>query len=153
MVSAVANSLDDLRALDGADLGPSRWLEITQARIDEFADATDDHQWIHVDVKRARGGPFGGTIAQGYLTLALLIPLWSEMVETPGIATKVNYGLNKVRLPAPVPAGSRVRLLGHVAAVEDVSPDCVQLTVDFTMECEGSSKPALVAQALYRFYA
>lgn len=150
---AVANSLDDLRALEGTDVGPSRWLEITQQRIDEFADATDDHQWIHVDAERAATGPFGRTIAQGYLTVALMIPLWSEIVETPGIETKVNYGLNRVRMPSPVPVGSRVRLLGHVAGVEDVSPGCVQLTVDFTMECDAADKPALVAQALYRFYA
>ncbi len=149
----VANGLDDLRALAGAELGPGRWLEITQERVDRFADATDDRQWIHVDVERARSGPFGRTIAHGYLTLALLIPLWSELLETPGIATKVNYGLNRVRLPAPVPVGSRIRLLARVISVEDVAPAGVQLTVDFTMECDASEKPALVAQALYRFYA
>ncbi len=121
--------------------------------MNTFADATDDHQWIHTDVERARSGPFGGTIAHGYLTLALVIPLWSELVDVPGVRMAVNYGLNRVRFPAPVPAGGRIRLSADVVSVEDVAPDGVQLVADFTVELEGSGKPAVVAQVVYRYYA
>ena len=144
--------LDDLRKLAGADLGTSDWLEITQERVDTFADATGDRQWIHVDVERAREGPFGGTIAHGYLTLALIIPLWTQLLPIDGIRMAVNYGLNRVRFPAPVPVGSQVRLHARVASADGVS-DGVQLTVEFTVELRGSDKPAVVAEALYRYYA
>ena len=104
------NGLAELGKLAGADLGASDWLEITQERVNTFADATDDHQWIHVRRgERAKDGPFGGTIAHGYLTLALFIPLFTELLDVEGVTTKVNYGLNKVRFPAPVPVGSRIR--------------------------------------------
>jgi acyl dehydratase len=148
----VAHGLDGLRKLAGTDLGPTEWLEITQDRVDRFADATGDHQWIHVDVERARSGPFGGTIAHGYLTLALLIPLWTQLLRIEGIGMAVNYGLNRVRFPAPVPVGSHVRLRAHVATVEEVR-DGVQLTVAFTVEVRGADKPAVVAEALYRYHA
>ncbi len=148
----VANGLDELRKLAGADLGASDWLEITQEQVNMFADATGDHQWIHVDVERARTGPFGGTIAHGYLTLALVIPLWTKILRIDGIGMAINYGLNRVRFPAPVPVGSHVRLHARVAAVEDMRLG-VQLTVDFTVEMRGSDKPAAVAEALYRYYA
>jgi len=115
-----------------------------------FADATGDHQWIHVDPERARSGPFGQTIAHGYLTLALLIPLWTEILVIENIRVAVNYGLNRVRFPAPVPVGSAVRLRARVDAVEEVR-DGVQLTVDFTVEVRGADKPAVVAQAVYRY--
>jgi acyl dehydratase len=151
-VPTVAHGLDGLRKLAGTDLGPSDWLEITQERVNAFADATGDHQWIHVDPERARGGPFGGTIAHGYLTLALIIPLWTQLLRIEDVAMAVNYGLNRVRFPAPVPVGSQIRLHARVAAVEEV-PDGVQLTVEFTMELRGSGKPAVVAEALYRYYA
>ena len=146
----IAHGLDGLRKLAGADLGASDWLTVTQDRVNTFADATDDHQWIHVDTERARTGPFGATIAHGYLTLSLMIPLWTQILQMEGVAVAVNYGLNRVRLPAPVPVGSQVRLHARVSAVEDVA-GAVQLTVDFTVEIQGGDKPALVAEALYRY--
>ncbi|MCX2948767.1 MaoC family dehydratase [Lentzea sp. NEAU-D7] len=142
----------ELRALAGQSLGHTDWLQIDQSRVDTFATATDDHQWIHVDPERAASGPFGGTIAHGYLTLALLIPLMSELLDVSGVRMSLNYGLDKVRFPAPVPVGAKIRLLGQVASVEDVPGDGVQLTVDFTVEIEGSAKPACVARAVYRHY-
>jgi acyl dehydratase len=148
----VAHGLDGIRKLAGADLGASEWLEITQDRVDTFADATGDHQWIHVDVARAQTGPFGGTIAHGYLTLALVIPLWTQVLRIEGIGLALNYGLNRLRFPAPVPVGSHVRLHARVVAVEEVR-DGVQLTVEFTVEVRDSDKPALVAEALYRYHA
>jgi acyl dehydratase len=151
-VPTVARGLDGLRKLAGTDFGPGDWLEITQERVNTFADATGDHQWIHVDPERARGGPFGGTIAHGYLTLALIIPLWTQLLRIEDVAMAVNYGLNRVRFPAPVPVGSQIRLHARVAAVEEV-PGGVQLTVELTMELRGSDKPAVVAEALYRYYA
>jgi acyl dehydratase len=141
-----------LAAQAGADLGRTGWMEITQDRVDRFADATDDHQWIHVDAERARGGPFGGTIAHGYLTLSLLIPLFSELLEVRGVSMGVNYGLNKVRFPAPVRVGAKIRLAGRLGEVTDV-PGGVQVVADFTVEVDGSDKPACVAQAVYRYYA
>ncbi|MFF5256077.1 MaoC family dehydratase [Streptomyces leeuwenhoekii] len=146
------NGLDELKKLAGSDLGTSEWIEVTQERIDTFADATGDHQWIHVDPERARSGPFGAPIAHGYLTLSLFIPLFTELLDVQGVTTKVNYGLNKVRFPAPVKVGSRIRLAGRLAAVEDVSAG-VQITVDGTIEIEGGAKPAAVLQSLSRFYA
>jgi len=151
-VTHVAHGLDELRALAGTDLGPSTWLEIDQDRVNAFADATGDHQWIHVDPERARTGPFGGTIAHGYLSLALVIPLWTGLLEIEGIGVAINYGLNRLRFPAPVPVGSAIRLHARVASAEDVR-DGVQLTVEFTVEIRGAEKPALVAEAIYRYYA
>ncbi|MFJ8965928.1 MaoC family dehydratase [Lentzea sp. NPDC102401] len=143
----------ELKALAGTSLGHTDWLQIDQGRVDTFAAATDDHQWIHVDPERAASGPFGGTIAHGYLTLALLIPLMTELLDVSGVRMSLNYGLEKVRFPAPVPVGAKIRLLGRVESVEDVPGDGVQLTVDFTVEIEGSAKPACVARAVYRHYA
>ena len=148
---ALVQGLDGLRTLVGADLGHSDWLEINQDRVDTFAGATGDHQWIHVDVARAATGPFSGTIAHGYLTLALVIPLWTKLLHIEDIGMAVNYGLNRVRFPAPVPVGAEVRLRARVVAVDEVR-DGVQLTVEFTMEVRGSDKPALVAEALYRYH-
>jgi len=142
----------DLLELEvGTDLGESSWVEITQSDIDTFAEATRDHQWIHVDPERAADGPFGSTIAHGYLTLALVIPLWSELLQVEKVGMAVNYGLNRLRLPAPVPVGSRIRLAGKLAAASEV-PGGVQVVADLTMEVDGSDKPALVAEAVYRFY-
>jgi acyl dehydratase len=150
----IVNGLDGLRQLAGVDLGASPWLEITQDRVNTFAAATDDHQWIHVDVERAKAGPFGGTIAHGYLTLALVIPLWTELLGVEGIGMAINYGLNRVRFPAPVPVGSKIRLAARVASVESVaSGEAVQLTAVFTVELAGSEKPAAVAEAVYRYFA
>ena len=152
-MTVTANGLDELKALAGADLGHTGWLEITQDRVNAFADATDDHQWIHVDREKAAGGPFGGTVAHGYLTLSLVIPLFSELAEVKGVSMEINYGLNKVRFPAPVPVGSKIRLAAQLGAVEDAGVNAVQVAVDLTIEVEGSEKPACVAQALYRYYA
>ncbi|AXE81788.1 MaoC family dehydratase [Streptomyces atratus] len=146
------NGIDEIKAQAGADLGHSSWLEILQPRVDTFADATGDHQWIHTDVQRAKAGPFGGTIAHGYLTLSLLIPLWSELLRVEGVSMAVNYGLNKVRFPSPVRVGAKVRAHGRVVSVEEVQGG-VEVVVDLTVEIDGSAKPACVAQAAYRFYA
>ena len=149
--TVTVNGLDELRKLSGSDLGTSSWIEVTQERVNTFADATGDHQWIHVDVDRAKAGPFGAPIAHGYLTLSLFIPLFTELLDVAGVSTKVNYGLNKVRFPAPVPVGSRIRLTARLASVEDVAGG-VQVTVDGTIEIEGAAKPAAVLQSVSRFY-
>ncbi|MCX4642400.1 MULTISPECIES: MaoC family dehydratase [unclassified Streptomyces] len=146
------NGLAELKKLAGSDLGTSEWIDVTQERIGTFADATGDHQWIHTDPERAKEGPFGAPIAHGYLTLSLFIPMFTELLDVEGVTTKVNYGLNKVRFPAPVPAGSRIRLAARLAGVEDV-PGGVQITVDGTVEIEGAAKPACVLQSVSRFYA
>jgi acyl dehydratase len=151
-MSITVNGLDELKKLAGSDLGASEWIEVTQERIDTFADATGDHQWIHVDPERAKDGPFGAPIAHGYLTLSLFIPLFTELLEVEGVSTKVNYGLNKVRFPSPVKAGSRIRLVAKLASVEEV-PGGVQIAVDGTIEIDGGGKPAAVLQSLSRFYA
>ncbi|WP_225630432.1 MaoC family dehydratase [Streptomyces solaniscabiei] len=148
-----AHGIDGLKALGGTDLGRTEWREITQDRVNTFADATDDHQWIHTDPERAKDGPFGGPIAHGYLTLSLIIPLFGELLDITGISMSVNYGLDKVRFPSPVPVGAKIRLHGAVGAVEEVKGNGVQMPLTFTVEVEGSDKPACVAQAVYRHYA
>jgi acyl dehydratase len=152
-MTTTANGLGELLTMAGTDLGHSNWLQVEQDRVDTFATATDDHQWIHVDPARAADGPYGGTIAHGYLTLALLIPLFTELLAIGGIGMSVNYGLNKVRFPSPVPVGSKIRLGGVVESVKPVKGDGVEMVVDFTVEIDGSAKPACVAQAVYRHYA
>ncbi|MFJ9723679.1 MaoC family dehydratase [Streptomyces sp. NPDC101209] len=151
-MSVTVDGVEELKKLAGSDLGTSEWIEVTQERIDTFADATGDHQWIHVDPERAAEGPFGAPIAHGYLTLSLFIPLFTELLDVQGVTTKVNYGLNKVRFPAPVKVGSRIRLAARLAEVAEV-PGGVQITVDGTIEIEGGAKPAAVLQSLSRFYA
>jgi acyl dehydratase len=146
------DGLDEIKALAGRDLGHSSWLEITQDRVDTFADAADDHQWIHVDAERAAAGPFGGTIAHGYLTLALVIPLFNELLEIRGTSMSVNYGLEKVRFPSPVRVGSKIRLAATVVEVTEVAGDGVQMLCDFTVEIDGVAKPACVARTVYRHY-
>jgi acyl dehydratase len=146
----VIDTLDGLTGLIGQRLEPSSWVEVDQQRIDAFADATGDHQWVHTDPARAKDGPFGGTIAHGYLTLSLLIPMWTEILDVREVTTKVNYGLNKVRFPAPVPAGSKLRATATLAAVDPV-PGGAQLTADIAIEVEGTPKPACVAQLLVQF--
>ncbi|MER7111050.1 MaoC family dehydratase [Streptomyces sp. NPDC000229] len=148
-----AHGLDELASLSGTDLGRTAWREITQDRVNTFADATDDHQWIHTDPEKAKEGPFGAPIAHGYLTLSLIIPLFNELLEITGISMSVNYGLDKVRFPSPVPVGSKVRLHAAVGPVEEVKGNGVQMPLTFTVEVEGSEKPACVAQAVYRHYA
>ncbi len=135
----------------GKPLGVSPWHQITQAQVDLFAEATGDHQWIHVDPERARVGPFGGTIAHGYLTLSLLPMLLQGMVRVPGVALTVNYGLNRVRFVSPVPVGSRVRATAVAQALTDVEGG-VQLVLEVTVEIEGREKPACVAETVTRLY-
>jgi acyl dehydratase len=149
-MSITVNGIDELRELAGSDLGASEWIEVTQERVNTFADATGDHQWIHVDPRKAAEGPFGAPIAQGYLTLSLFIPLFTELLEVEGVSTKVNYGLNKVRFLSPVKVGSKIRLVARLASVEDV-PGGVHITVDGTIEIDGGAKAA-VLQSLSRFY-
>ena len=145
------NGLEELKTLVGQDLGHSSWLEVTQERVNTFADATGDHQWIHVDVERAKAGPFGGPIAHGYLTLSLVIPLFGEILKVEGVKMGVNYGLEKVRFPHPVPVGSKIRLNAKGVSVEDVAGG-TQSTFDFTVEIDGVAKPACVARTVYRQY-
>jgi acyl dehydratase len=152
-MTTIMNGLDELKAQAGADLGRTGWLEITQERVNTFADATGDHQWIHVDPERAAAGPFGAPIAHGYLTLSMVIPLFGELLEVRGISMGINYGLNKARFPTPVPVGARIRLAAALGAVEDAGVNAVQVVADFTIEVEGAAKPACVAQAIYRYYA
>lgn len=145
----VFRSAEELTAATGEALGTSEWLEITQERVNQFADATSDHQWIHVDVERAEQGPFGGPVAHGYLTLSLLPKLNAETYRLEGVRMGINYGLNKVRFPSPVLVGSRVRASTRLDDVTDVSQG-VQLTIAATIEIEGSDKPACVAESLSR---
>jgi acyl dehydratase len=152
MTTTIKNP-DELLGYIGQDLGTSSWLEVPQGDINLFAQATHDDQWIHTDVERAKSGPFGGPIAHGYLTLSLLIPLWSQILVIADLGMAVNYGLNKVRFPAPVPAGSRVRLTASLAAAEAIKGGGVQATVDAVMELEGTDKPVCVAQMVHRYYA
>jgi len=147
------NGLDELKGLVGKDLGNSSWLEVTQERVNTFADATDDHQWIHVDEQKAKDGPFNGTIAHGFLTLSLLPELLSQVYRIDGVKMGVNYGLNKVRFTAPVPVGSKVRGVVDIADVADAKGGAVQVTTRVTVEIEGSERPALVAEWITRQYA
>jgi acyl dehydratase len=140
----------DLLDAIGTDLGTTGWLAIDQARIDQFAEATGDHQWIHVDPERAAAGPFGTTIAHGYLTLALTNQFLPELLSVEQISMGVNYGVNKVRFPAAVPSGGRVRGHAVLTAAEPI-PGGVQALVTITVELEGSAKPACVVESISRF--
>jgi acyl dehydratase len=144
--------VDRLSSMQGEEIGVTDWMEITQERVDTFADATDDHQWIHVDPVRAGNGPFGGTIAHGFLTLALSVPLAGQVELDVGEPTMaINYGLEKVRFPAPAPVGSRIRARVKLLAVSEV-PGGIQVKRQVTMEVEGSDKPAMVAETVSRYY-
>ncbi|MFD6065162.1 p-hydroxycinnamoyl-CoA hydratase [Rhodococcus wratislaviensis] len=146
-------TLADLAALEGRPLGTSSWIDIPQQRINTFADATDDHQWIQVDPERATAeSPFGGPIAHGYLTLSLIIPMWDEVLTVDSVTMAVNYGLNKVRFTNPVPAEGRVRLNATLQSVEELPKRGVQVTVAGQIELEGSERPAVVVEAVYRFF-
>ena len=150
MAQTVFEGLDEVRAAVGRELGTSDWLEITQERVNQFADATGDHQWIHVDPVRAAAGPFGGPIAHGYLTLSLSNALLPDIVEVQGISMGVNYGVGKVRFPAPVPVGSRIRASAVLEGVEEVAGG-VQTTMLITVEIEGGTKPACVIESISRY--
>jgi acyl dehydratase len=153
MSSKTTTTLAELPSLKGQQIGVSEWFEVTQDRVNTFADATDDHQWIHVDVERATAeSPFGGPIGHGFLTLSLFVPMWSQVMAVTDITMGVNYGLNKVRFPAPVPVGSRVRLIATLLDVEEVKGG-LQLTVSGVIEREGSDKPVCVLESLTRLYA
>jgi len=143
--------LDDLRAATGAELGVTDWHEVTQAEVDAFADATGDHQWIHVDPVRAAQSPLGGTIAHGLYTLSLGPAMTAGLLSFEGFAFALNYGYNRVRFPAPVPVGARVRVRVTLAAVEDI-PGGAQITIVQTFECEGADKPVCVAESLAQVY-
>ena len=143
--------LEALKAAEGESLGTSDWHEITQKDVDAFADVTGDHQWIHVDVDRAKETPFAGTIAHGFLTLSLLPYLNNQIFKLEGFAFALNYGLNKVRFPAPVPVGSKVRSSPKIASVSDVSGGA-QIVFETTFEVEGGAKPVCVAESVVRVY-
>lgn len=148
----VFNELAELTAAVGTDLGPTDWLVIDQARIDQFAQATNDHQWIHVDPQRAADGPYGGTIAHGLLTLSLLPHFMHQLYRVDNVAMAINYGFNKVRFITPVPVGSRLRALSKLITVTEVSGG-VQATLTTTIEVEGSDKPAAVVESIVRYVA
>ncbi|GAA0523305.1 putative enoyl-CoA hydratase 1 [Saccharopolyspora subtropica] len=145
----VFTSKEDVIAAKGEQLGTSEWLTITQEQVNQFAEATLDHQWIHIDVERAKQGPFGGPIAHGFLTLSLLPKLNSQTYRFEGVKMGINYGLNRVRFPSPVLVGSRVRATTELADVAEVEGG-LQLTIKSTIEIEGAPKPACVAESLSR---
>jgi acyl dehydratase len=144
--------LAGLRELVGTHLGNSDWLEITQERVNTFADATGDHQWIHVDPERAKDGPFGGTIAHGYLTLSLGPVLFPSIATVSGIKMGVNYGAGKVRFLSPVKVGANLRLSAELTSLEELPGNGAQVYMTFTFEIEGSEKPAAVAEIIFRYY-
>jgi acyl dehydratase len=153
MTQTVFESLDEMRAAVGTTLGTSGWLEVTQQHVNLFAEATGDHQWIHVDVERAtRDSPFGGPIAHGYLTLALTNRVLPEVLSVRNVSLGINYGTGRVRFPAPVPVGGRVRGTAELVACDDI-PGGVQTTIVITMEVEGSAKLACVVESLSRWMA
>ncbi|MBW2244722.1 MAG: MaoC family dehydratase [Deltaproteobacteria bacterium] len=147
----IFESPQDLLSAVGKSLGASEWMTIDQERIDQFAEATGDHQWIHVDPERAKAGPFGATIAHGYLTLSLVNALLPQIIVVKNISMGVNYGTEKVRFPAPVPVGSRLRAVGELVKAEEVKGSAVQATVKVTMEIEGSERPGCVVETISRF--
>jgi len=151
MSKRIINGADELKALVGEHLGYSPWVDITQEQVNMFAEATGDHQWIHVDVERATAGPFGAPIAHGYLTLSLGPMLYPQVVEIRGFTMGVNYGTNKVRFMSPVPVGSRLRLGVKILDVADIAGG-VQNTLEFTFEVEGAAKPSCVAEVVFRSY-
>jgi acyl dehydratase len=150
-MATTVNGIDELKALTGQHLGYSDYVQITQEQVNQFAEATGDHQWIHTDPERAKAGPFGGPIAHGYLTLSLAPALLPQIVQVGGISMGVNYGCGKVRFPSPVPVGSKVRAGAELVSVEDVAGGA-QVTMSVTFECEGAPKPSCVAEVLYRYY-
>ena len=148
----VFNSPLELEAALGQTFGPTEWLLIDQDRINKFADATGDHQWIHVDVEKAKNGPFGSTVAHGFLTLSLTNLFLPQLIEVRGISMGLNYGLNKIRFPAVVPAGTRIRGKGELISVEKQAGGGIQSIMRITVEVEGGGKPACVAEAISLWY-
>lgn len=152
MAKLVIKNIDELKNQSGNHLGYSEYLTITQEQVNLFADATGDHQWIHIDVERAKAGPFGGPIAHGYLTLSLGPVFLPQIFGVEGIAMGVNYGTNKVRFMSPVPVGSKLRAGVKLLSVEDVTGG-VQVTLETTFEVEGAKKPSCVAEVVFRYYS
>ena len=151
MTARVITGVDGLKAAIGEHLGYSEYFDVSQERVNQFAEATGDHQWIHVDIERAKSGPFGGPIAHGYLTLSLGPMLYPTVVRIEGFSMGVNYGANKIRFPSPVPVGSKIRLGVKLLEVEEIA-NGVQMTMEFTFECQGASKPSCVAEIIFRSY-
>lgn len=151
-MTTIVNGLDELRSKVGEHLGYSEWHTISQEQVNQFADATGDHQWIHIDVERAKAGPFGGPIAHGYLTLSLTPALMVEALQLKGVSMGVNYGANKVRFMSPVPVGAKLRLGAKLLSVDDVAGG-VQYALELTYEVEGATKPSCVAECIFRAYA
>ena len=147
----IINGIEEIKQLAGQELGVGPWTLIDQDRVNRFAEVTGDDQWIHVDPERAKEGPFGAPIAHGFLTLSLIIPFWGELFDVDGVATKVNYGLDKVRFTSPVKVGSRIRMQATIAEVTEVKGGA-QIKVSNTIEIEGQERPAVVAEFLARFY-
>ncbi len=147
-----AVTLAELPGLAGQQLGPTEWREMTQDRVDAFADVTEDHNYIHVDVEAAKASPFGGTIAHGYLSVSLLAPISMDLLQVTDAATSVNYGMDKLRFPAPLAVGARFRGAGEIMEVTEVKGG-MQVKVAFTLEVKDQAKPALVADCLFRYYA
>lgn len=150
-MATVINGIDGLKSSVGNHLGYSNYLTITQERVNQFAEATGDHQWIHVDVERAKAGPFGAPIAHGYLTLSLGPVLLPEIFTVGGISMGVNYGANKIRFMSPVQVGSKLRASAKLVNVEDVAGGA-QVTMEVTFEVEGAAKPSCVAEIIFRYY-
>jgi acyl dehydratase len=151
MAQVVANGIDELKALIGQEIGPSEWREVTQELIDKFAEVSGDDQWIHVDVERAKKeSPFGTTIAHGNLTLSMIDGFRLDLLKSEGFVLGVNYGWNKVRFPAPVPAGSRLRATAEVVSADEVGGNWWQIVTRFKVEVEGNEKPACVAESVGR---
>lgn len=148
---ATADGIVGIQELVGQPLGPTEWFTVTQDQVNRFADATHDHQWIHVDPERAKAGPFGGPIAHGFLTLSLIVHFMPELLQVSGISMAVNYGLDKVRFPAPVAVGSRIRATAVIDAADAIAGGA-QTTMTITIEIEDGAKPACVAAFVSRYY-
>ena len=153
MAKRIIESLEKLKTMKGQEIGVTDWMEIKQERVNQFADATGDHQWIHVDPERAKKeSPYGGAIAHGYLTLSLIPYLLQNMMEIQNYRMGVNYGLNKVRFPAPVPVGGKLRLKAEAAEIEEVKGG-LQVIYKVTFEVEGQEKPSCIAEVIFRYYS
>ena len=151
-MTTTVQGIDALKGLVGQHLGYSDWIRVTQEQVDRFADATGDHQWIHVDPERAKSGPFGTTIAHGYLTLSLIPVLQAQIIQVEGVTMGVNYGCNKVRFPAPVPVGSDLRMGAAISTIDDFDGG-VQVVMDVALEVKDAPKPSCAAQVVFRYYA
>jgi acyl dehydratase len=151
-MTTTISGLDDLKAKVGQHLGYSDYVEVTQERVNQFAEATGDFQWIHVDVERAKAGPFGGPIAHGFLTLSMAPDLLHQVFVVENVKMGVNYGLNKVRFPSPVPVGSKLRAGASLKQVDEIDGGGAQLVIEATFEVDGAPKPSCVAELVFRYY-